>query len=158
MKTCGILALDPGTTSGVDCGTWVLGCDVTEAVTEWRGVSREVSGTILEQAQIICGMWLGLCSQLPDLKCYLVIESYQQRPVAHMLPSGALDPIRVAYMTLGLLAGLGCPECVIWQTAGVAMSHATDARLREWGSWIRGSGHKRDARRHALTLRNRLSE
>ena len=157
MSRVGILALDPGSTSGVDCGVWSLSGSVGDALLGYRGEVSELRGTLDDQAQIVARMWVRLCESNPELRCYLVIESFQLGPTRHVLQEHVLDPIRLSYLTIGYLRGAGVRIEVMWQTPAAAKSHATDARLREWGAWVRGSDHKRDARRHAITLRNRLA-
>jgi len=153
----GILAIDPGTTTGADCSVWDLDGTVGEAVLGRVGENRELRMGIEDQVVALGRMWVGLCEGNPELKCYLVIESYQQRPVAHMVPNESLDPVRVGSMLVGYLLGIGVGGRVMWQTAGLAKSQCTDARMKEWGGWIVGSDHRRDALRHAITARNRLS-
>lgn len=153
----GIFAVDPGTTSGIDYGVWRRNCPVEVAQIEGSGFYEDLTGGLTSQAETITDWWLKFESGNLGIPVYLVVESYQQGPSAHYLKAEALDPVRLAYLILGRLSVLS-PKRVpwVWQTPSVAMTHATDARLREWGHWLRGNPHARDARKHALAFRSAL--
>lgn len=158
----GIFAIDPGTHSGVDYGLWDTNCGPKDAMGLWDGINYELSGDLLTQAGKICDDWLGFVENNPSVECYLVIESYAQRPTPHMVAAEALDPVRLASMIVGRLSVLyeGRGELlphIYWQTPATAMRAATNERLRMWGAWVVGSEHRRDARRHSLAFRAALA-
>ena len=156
-RVIGILAIDPGVTTGIDCGWWDLSCSAKQSVSEWSGTNTELCEPLLDQAHISCGMWGDLYEEASGRDCYLVAESYVQRPTTHFGTEDALAPVMLMGMVLGYLRAVEDMSVVIWQTPALAKSYATNVRLREWGAWIRGSDHRRDARRHALAFRSRAS-
>lgn len=153
----GIFAVDPGTTTGIDYGVWRRNCRPEVALIEGSGLFEDLTGALAYQAQMITDWWLSFRDANSGLPVYLVVESYQQGPSAHYLKKEALDPVRLAYLMIGRLSVLS-PDGVkwVWQTPSAAMSHATDSRLRDWGHWLKGKPHARDARRHALAFRSAL--
>lgn len=164
----GIFAIDPGTTTAVDVGIWPLHGTAKEAMAGYEGKNIEVSESLISQTRNICKMWEQLLEDCQEQNInwrdvHMVIESYQQRPTPHMVSKEAHDPVRLASMIIGYRLGksdmyeeaqLGptIPVWINWQQPSEAMTHATDERLRAWGAWIRGSEHRRDARRHALAF------
>jgi hypothetical protein len=166
----GIFALDPGSTTALDAGIWRVNVEPKIAVRDWLGVNVELKGTLAEQSREICLAWRQFVEQcvyedsLVFADLFFTIESYSQRPTSHMQPAEALDPVRLTGLVMGrlyertLLASDSCggrdvgslmPR-VSYQSASQAMTYATDERLKDWGAWIKGSDHRRDARRHAL--------
>lgn len=81
----------------------------------------------------------------------LAIESFQLRQ-----RNVELSPLEIHSQLKGLL--YQHDPIYIEQTASQAKTFATDARLRVWGCYVRGSAHKRDAIRHtALAVATQLS-
>ena len=154
----GIFALDPGTTSGIDVGFWRTNCRVEEAVNSYEGFVDELTGSIEDQARTLCELYTEFFERDSSTRKFIVIESYTQRPTPHFVKAESLDPIRVAYMMIGRLTSLFDPSdrIVNWQSPSEAMTYATDGRLREWGAWVKGKEHGRDARRHALAFRSAI--
>lgn len=158
----GIFAVDPGTTTGYDYGLWRTNCGVKEAVSAYRGICDEITGSYDYQARMLAQMFAEFsAANSGDRRVtatHLVIEKYVQRPTAHFVSDESLDPVKVAYMTLGYLTALtGRAVPVVWQMPAESMTYANNVRLREWGAWVRGKEHGRDARRHSLKLRAQLS-
>ena len=153
----GIFALDPGTTSGIDIGFWRVNCPVIEAMCAYEGICDDLAGPIEYQARKLSELYQEFLEVNSPVDHYLVIEKYVQRPTPHFVADESLDPIKVAYMTLGYLSAVfGRDMTVFWQMPSEAMTHATNARLRDWGAWVRGKEHGRDARRHALAFRHAI--
>lgn len=161
----GIFALDPGTTSGLDVGLWRLNCDVSEACADWVGITREVTGSLVSQARELGDLWLEYRERWIEdgHSAFLVVEDYVQGPTRSIVPREGLDPVRVTNMLVGYLVGIsamnedeGLIPRIERQLPSVAKNYASNERLRNWGAWVVGSDHKRDAKRHALAFRRSL--
>jgi hypothetical protein len=50
------------------------------------------------------------------------------------------------------------PRYWVTQQAGLAMSTVTDTRQKDWGFWIPGKEHARDAVKHNITYLKRRKE
>jgi hypothetical protein len=79
-------------------------------------------------------------------------DAHQPQSTDHSSPY--LAPVRVAskiQMAIDLsMAGSCCG--LEWQMPSLAMSTATDDRLKKWGLYPPGRDHPKDATRHAITL------
>ena len=68
-----------------------------------------------------------------------------------------LDPIRVTSSMLAILWDRGWRGQVFYQQPADAKGIATNERLREWGLWLVGMAHGRDAMRHAVVFLRKTS-
>lgn len=89
----------------------------------------------------IIANWDGAC---------VVIEDFHLRKMAKNRE--LLSPVRLTAMLEWELHGTGAVT-VLRQQPSIAMTTATDVRLKDWGLYQRagGQGHARDADRHSIT-------
>jgi hypothetical protein len=169
----GILAIDPGVTTGVARAV----VDLSEGMVAecFSGAlekeSWEVVGDEGEQGLLLAN---AVAAFVHDLSGYsyssraaggmvtpdwsLVIEDWVPRLPLKSGKREVFYPVRVPQRMLGRLEESGLFEGggVAWQLASPAKRFATDARLRKWGVWVRGSDHQRDAWRHVASRLNVL--
>jgi hypothetical protein len=95
---------------------------------------------------------------IPYGAIWLVIEDFQLRQ-----RSAELWPVEVTHALLALLrgaegtwAGIVRPDCLVFQQPSMAMTYATNERLRRWALWTRGKEHGRDATRHLALAASRV--
>jgi hypothetical protein len=161
-----ILAVDPGTTSGVAAGLFHPTADIKSCISAGDWEAWEVDGSPAEQAWQIMDEYRDRQAQwnaingvaLPDT--HLVCESFALRlKKAHGAGSDQrmLDPVRVASAMEALalhifaLNGEIRPWVKIeYQLPSAAKKYVTNERMRRWGAWVKGSEHKRDAMRHMI--------
>lgn len=148
----GIFALDPGLTSAY---AWGVVRDEGPVADRLGLKTRSGSATIkdvdwLSQAMVISRDWTTFAEdcRARHTPAYLVCEDFILTRFKSSDRSG-LYPVWVAAALSGHLAGLsGTEQRIIWQQPSAAKGYATDARLRDWGIWIVGKEHERDAWRH----------
>ena len=149
-----VMAVDPGGTTGVYAG-WV-DLKLTRRDTLTKGKLREraveVTGDYLEQAKELGKIFIAFsyaCNEanigVPNR--HLAVEDFVLRRRQQGGATGNLTSIWVAAAFASYISGLPNSE-VTWQQPSSAKALATDERLRDWGLWIKGSPHKRDAARH----------
>jgi len=160
----GVMAVDPGTTTGVAAGLFHPAADIAGCLAEAEWEAWEVDGSPAEQAWEIMEEfkdrqtnWNMLESVgFPDI--HLVVESFALRlKKAHGAGSNQrmMDPIRVTSamhaLALHSLNGELRSWCHIeYQLPAEAKRYVTNERMRRWGAWVVGSEHKRDATRHMI--------
>ena len=160
-----IFAVDPGGSTGIAWGTFYKDAMTVEEALATRIGSGQltVEDTDRNQVVSITQKWRGLYKSwvgmgIDPSECYMVIESFVLGPKT---PSGK-DPLRAINIGQGIYYyRLGqahehdrwnCPTApviVYWQTPAQASGYAKDARLKDWGVWIKGKDHERSAWRHA---------
>lgn len=172
-----VMAFDPGGTTGIAAGLFnasKMSEPSTSAVLRRAvrkgAVSVDQFGDKLDpdlfaieaaHGQHIFNQWLKFKAEaniagiaIPDI--HLVIEDFQLNRA-----TVDLAPVKVTWSALGLLRGeIGtwaamslCPDDVLhFQPPSMAMTYATNDRLKSWGLWEVGKEHGRDAARH-LALR-----
>lgn len=143
-----VLALDPGGTTG-----WAIfqvhpdavGGDpeipVMDNVEFWT--AGEFTGKQADQVDEI----LALVHDWPAAR--LVTEKFQIRQI-----SALLDPAEIN----ATLRWAVRPRYFVEQQPALAMSTVTDDRQKDWGYWIPGKPHARDAVKHAITFLKRRKE
>jgi hypothetical protein len=158
-----IMAVDPGTTTGVAAGLFHPAAEVAGCIAHGDWEAWEVEGSPAEQAWQIMDEfrdrqteWNLAGVAISDI--HLVCESFALRmKKAHGAGSDQrmMDPIRVstALETLALRQHKG--EIISWvrihyQMPSEAKRYVTNERMRRWGAWVKGSEHKRDATRHMV--------
>ena len=143
------MAIDPGGTTGVAFGVFRPRKMAKSTMVYARGANRlwtqEVKGTPREQASELFDIWQSFMVSGPP-KTHLVIEDFQLRT-----QNADLSPVRI---TAGLEALLN--RDIERQMPSSAKSFLTDARMRDWGLWVVGSDHERDAMRHLALKVSRL--
>lgn len=142
------MSVDPGGTTGFAYGVFKPHVDDSMRTLLARSRSGieagECYGPSEEQAWDLFLMWRDFRSSC-DHRCVLIIEDFALRQ-----RSAELSPIEVTYGLLTLLRGEdgewrhGAPVKQMPSTK----SYATNDRLKDWGVWIIGSEHSRDAVRH----------
>lgn len=163
----GIFAVDPGGSSGV---CWAI-FDVKhklaeEAVKNCINLeSITVIGTEIQQIVEICSLWQAFfraCNKsfLPPENVHFAMEDW----TGGYMTKGTtgLSPVRIGWGIIGYRMGMATmferqgmgpafTPPVRLQEAGLAMSTLPDARMKEWGLWVKGREHERDAIRHLIT-------
>ena len=159
----GVMAIDPGGTTGVAWGVFDED-ECGESVTTLMlglvsGDSCEVSGDEREQAVSLAQLWNEFyfeCTVERGMRSddvRLVVEDWTPRLPLKSGERVVFYPVRIPAMLEGLLGVKWFGA--VWQSRGVeyqmpslAMRFGTNARLRRWGRWVKGSDHRRDAWRH----------
>jgi hypothetical protein len=142
-----IMAVDPGGTTGVAGGSFRVGKNsmakdvMQEADGDGRIWTAEVEGSPREQAAELNQLWQSLSRTGPTP--LLVIEDFVLRS-----QNADLTPVAVT-AALEALVGFDIER----QMPSAAKSFLTNDRMHDWGLWVVGSAHERDAIRHvALKL------
>lgn len=170
----GIFAVDPGGMTGVAWGVFDLAlgtvADVLREPLECgsldvggrnrseKGHSSAAHADEVEQAITLTSLWyefVKVCEGYNSPVCAcpydLVMEDWQPRLPLRSGERVVFFPVRIPALFVGMLiggaSGVDWPD-VVWQQPGQVKAFATDARLRRWGRWVRGSDHQRDAWRH----------
>lgn len=122
-------------------------------------------------AMKIVNSWSAFCRQIvwsvdlpaPSIKKVLVIEDWRARLPMRSASRVVLSPVRIASLVIGMLLASKAMRGLENQTKGLirvgdldvlyqapvdAKSYASDERLKDWGLWVKGSDHARDANRH----------
>jgi hypothetical protein len=159
----GVMAVDPGTTTGVAVGLFRPAADLAGCLHNAEWEAWEVEGSPGEQAWEIMDEfrdrqtnWNLNGVAFSDI--HLVVESFALRlKKAHGAGSNQrmMDPIRVTSAMEALSLHLLNGELRPWvrfelQLPTEAKRYVTNERMRRWGAWVVGSEHKRDATRHML--------
>lgn len=161
------MAVDPGGTTGVARGFFnvarvdepsvrsVVGRAVRKSALKVDQVPREAPFDIEpeQHAHVLMAMWTsfkfqantGLGIALPDI--HLVFEDF-------LLNRATVDlaPVKVTSAMKALLTARPGGNVIETQPPAMAMTYATNARLKDWGVWTVAMEHGRDATRH-LCLR-----
>jgi len=155
-----ILAIDPGGTTGVAGGYYELKRSIRKTLTEGCRMHKtsEVGGHWLDQAEELATIvnrfryTAHVEQQLPSAHVHLVWENYTRRPAA------TDNDLHAVYVTAAACAQLAREVYVgiTWQEPSEAKGYATNERLHNWGLWVRGSEHMRDANRHLARKLDRL--
>jgi hypothetical protein len=143
-----VLALDPGGTTG-----WAVLCVHPEAMEgdpdvpvmsniEWW-TAGEFTGSSLSQ----CDEIVELAHSWPSAR--LVTEGFKLRQL-----NAELDPVEINHTVAWALR----PRYFVQQQPALAMSTVTDDRQKEWGFWVPGKPHARDAVKHGITFLKRQKE
>jgi hypothetical protein len=179
-----IMAVDPGTTTGVARGSFVPARSLEEAcdLALWESwevgpayppdkaggimdgddyayTHGEVATEIMEE-YLSWRVGLVLTYNLHPDRVILVVESFLMRPnKARGAGSDPrmLDAVRVAS---GLEARCFLPSGerqaeFEYQTPSSAKRKVSNERLKRWGMWVKGSDHRRDAVRHMVLRADR---
>lgn len=158
-----ILAVDPGGTTGVAAGHYELLGSMKRTVTTGQRMHKtaEVKGDWLEQANTIVQLavrWAYTAQvehHIPADRLHVVFENYIPDPKRVGAGATDLSPVWVGAPAGAMIVNeLGLD--VVWQTASEAKGYATNERLKQWGLWVVGSAHERDANRHLAKLLDRL--
>lgn len=143
-----VIALDPGGTSG-----WALFQVHPDAMTgdpeipifsniEWW-TAGEFTGSSYSQ----CDEIVELCNSWPGAR--LVTEDFKLRQMA-----AQLDPVEINHTIIWALR----PRYFVKQSASLAMGTVPDERQKDWGLWLPGKPHARDAVKHAVTFLKRKKQ
>jgi hypothetical protein len=143
-----VLAFDPGGTTG-----WAIFCVHPDAMEgdpeipiapniEWW-TAGQFTGGIHEQADEM----VELVASWPSAR--LVTESFKLRQ-AH----AELSPVELN----AIVSWAVRPRYFVFQNPALAMGMVTDDRQKDWGFWIPGKEHARDAVKHGLTFLKRRKE
>lgn len=149
--------VDPGGVTGCARGLFPVGSvdSIVEAIVQADQLeSWEEEGSIADQSQSVVDImsdWfidLNLSGMRLD-HMFLVVESFVLRQRhADLTPVQMIERID----TLWTFGGISVER----QTPSDAKSYVTNARLRSWGAWVKGSAHRRDAMRHLILKVSRV--
>lgn len=106
--------------------------------------SWEVEGPLLEQAEEIVREWAEWSYDLGR------VASWYMESFALRTRNADLAPVTLWGMIAGMGVRLGVASRVVEVSPSSGKGFATDARLRNWGGWVVGSTHRRDAVRVLL--------
>jgi hypothetical protein len=166
----GIVAVDPGVTTGMAWGIYNINADsVGASLREGEMVGwGELTGSEQWQAGQVVGLWeelTGVCVER-GIGCDLVLEDFILRPGRATADRAQLAPVRIISLIEGMILargiGIDCPlgregwetmggevlRPVVKQTPAAAKTFATSDRLKAWGVWKTSMRHSRDAWRH----------
>lgn len=153
-----VMTVDPGGTTGLVGAHVQVRSTMRETCEQGMLVHKgvEVRGYWLDQAREVADSWRSFQAEavnrgIHPSRIHLVCENYLPDP--RRMGSGAvnLDPVWIGAAVCGLLEFEP-----VWQTPAQAKQYATNDRLRQWGLWVVGSEHMRDANRHLATYVNKL--
>ena len=157
-----MIALDPGGTTG-----WSVICVEQDALSDpdvsiLRSIAHKAQGQVdLVDEDEHVGVLVELLAAWPYAA--VVVEDFILRK--YVKGRELLSPVRITakveYCFKRGLEGIDPPGRRIWlQQPGMAMSTATDARLKDWGLYVSAGGeeHARDATRHAITFLRRAGD
>lgn len=143
-----VLSLDPGGTTG-----WA----VFQVIPEAMGGDPAIP--VLSNV-----LWwtAGQFSGKQDDQIDHIIELIQSWPNARLVTedfklrqsTAYLDPVEINAVLRWALR----PRYLVKQTAQLAMGTVTDQRQKDWGFWIPGQEHARDAIKHNITFLKRKKE
>lgn len=178
-----VLAFDPGVTTGwVEATVWVDGDASMKEICDRRiGVRWGEFGWVDDHARTAREIVYHIRefakrASLLGGERYVVMEDF----ILHSMGSTGVDgiaPARIGWYVKGMLAGImydrmregtldeglwgaeGPAEQIVWYLPGARGSVVdSDRRLREWGLWVPGKPHARDAWKmwalHVRKLRN----
>lgn len=78
----------------------------------------------------------------------IIIEDFILRSQAGLLGREVLSPVRITAKVVWAIR----PRYAVLQMPSLAMGTITDERQKDWGFWLPGQPHARDAIKHALTF------
>lgn len=174
-----VIAFDPGGTTG-----WsMMGVDPFklldrkvrphECITHWyhgeidcgsqsgsAGNAAEAHGTDLGQAESGEAAGAAMCERLIGIagagKTAVVLEDFILRTQSQS--RDALSPVRIIARIEQLLWETKTVPDPFKQQPSEAKTTVTDERLKQWGFWVPGSRHARDADRHAILFIRKVRE
>jgi hypothetical protein len=145
--------------------------------------STTIGGSAREQIPAIVGQWQEFyhnaveVALLPPTRVYLVMEDYVYRQDVRYSGEDSKISISVIWGVEGYRMGqrdewlksnrkpgprskangvqVFMPPMIL-QTATEAKTYATNARMREWGVWIKGRDHEQSAMAHLVTFLSRF--
>lgn len=152
-----VIGIDPGGTTGWARITIPRNCmygDEPTKILEWD--CGEVAGPEPEQAKQLSRLIREAQGLSWKIGAAVVIEDWDVDPRFKNTDPEFLSPVRIgAMLTYAKYRGELGDAIVTFQGRTLAKQTATDERLREWGFWVSGSAHERDAIRHAITALRR---
>lgn len=132
-----ILAFDPGETTGYAC--FEASEDDVKLVQQGQVKTWPLDEGLRNIEFVITAMQ-------PDKVVFESYQVYEWKASEHSWSQ--VPTIQIIGMIRTLLLQMAIPEHT--QTAQIAKNFCTDEKLTEWGYWIKGARHARDAIRHAL--------
>lgn len=149
-----VFAVDPGGTTGIFAAYAELKPTLKETLEEGltNRKAAEVTGDWLYQGREIARLMsrfrfvANVEQQMRMDRIHFVFEDFVLRMPA---TTTNLTSIWVAASAVSFFNKDGiAAHDLVWQQPSHAKTKATDARLKRWGLWEKGSPHKRDAARH----------
>jgi hypothetical protein len=162
-ETYAVMAVDPGGTTGIAAGYVELKPSLKKTLaTLSMAKTMELEGDWLTQARRLSHvmarfqMIANVENSLPAGNIQFTFEDFVLRRRQQGGATGNLTSIWVAAGAVAAAGGLTNHSPIFWEQASSAKTLATDARLKHWGLWEKGSPHIRDAWRHFVLRVNRL--
>ena len=158
-----IIAIDPGSVTGIcllAVPAYSIFFDAPREILYRH--TLELKGSI--QSQVSSACWLARVIAVPSgaLPPLLLCEDFDLGGNSLQGSASEADiviPVRWgAAIRHAVECGHAERAALMFQGRTQAFGTATDSRLRAWGMWDKGSDHKRDATRHAITILRRISE
>lgn len=165
----GIMAFDPGGTTGVAWGVYDLDePGIVERLDSGVMVGEgQLTGGEPYQAAMMYEKWRGFqgyCAE-KGWPSTVIVEDFILRPGKATADREGLSPIRLTALFEGILiagsvgtymaeeedwalVATAAMPVVVKQSPAQAKGFATKERLKRWGQWRVGMQHARDARRH----------
>ena len=144
-----VIAFDPGGTTG-----W---CVMTVHYEALLSDDYPILDNIIHHSQgELLGDEIGQLDEIASLfdvwdSAAIVFEDFQLRTLA-----AELSPVRIKAVAEYIAATMFLPARTVFdQMPSLAMTTATDERLKSWGLYHKGEEHARDAERHAITFLRR---
>lgn len=161
--TLWVIGVDPGVTTGV-CFAAVpadslLGDGKSEILARF---TAELTGSLSGQVSSVTRLARTLSSRTTDPPVLIVCEDFDlggNRLTGSASCADVVTPVRIGAALQFAIECAHADESVLaFQPRTLAFTTATDARLKAWGMWDKGSDHKRDATRHVITMLRRLRQ
>lgn len=156
-----VLGIDPGGTTGwckltiprVSIVDGEPGTILDQQVGEFAGYEHDQAYEIAA----LCRTVQGLAYKIGPA---LVVEDWDQDPSFKSTDPEVLSPCRIGAMLTYVYyrTKLMNDARLVFQSRVMAKSTATDARLKRWGLYRRGSDHIKDATRHAIVAIRRAKQ
>jgi len=162
-----VFGIDPGGTTGWcrlaiprDClfgnkaSVWGK---APSAILEWE--YGEISGPDEDQALEIARIVFSTQGMDYKVGPAVIVEDFTVQINNPTTDRELLSPVRIGSMLCMIrrLRKMGDAH-VVFQDRGIAKSTATDDRLKEWGYYVPGPDHIRDATRHAIVALRRARQ
>lgn len=143
-----VVSLDPGGTTG-----WAVFSVHPEAMSGDPDI--KILPNILFWA---AGQFSGLRNSQVDEIRDLIAEWHDARLVSESFRVRQLNAVLEPDRINAILEYVLRPRYLVYQEPGLAMSTVTDDRQKDWGFWVPGQEHARDAIKHNITFLRRMKE
>lgn len=151
MGNIGLFAIDAGGSTGLAWGVVPKGAhpaDVDKRTIKTATVRDKSEVVQVRSITRMFNTWVKEVNHRVD-GIEIIIEDFVLRPGPHAGGKEGTSSIRIAWGITGFLMGQQqFPGYPIWQTPSEVLGTVTKDRLKEWGLWVVGQEHERDAMSH----------